>query len=331
MEASPLAQAGTIGKETAVRKGLVFLLVVLVQLAAGASPLKVMLDFLPNPNHIPLYAAQVQGFFSEEGIEVEIMPPADPSDPAKLAAARVVDLALTPQMNYLIAKAAGLSLISVGALIDGALGGLLSLADFGIEELSDLRGRKVGYSLAPLEPVLWRTMLSTVGVKPGEFELVNVGMSTVPALLSGKVDAIGAFRNFELIKVELLGKKAVFFPQEDYGVPNTYEILIVANPELLQERAREVRGFLTALARGIAFTLERPEAAFGAFLSLYPDRDDELHRRSFAATLPLYAEGARHDDADRWAGMQDFLYQNGLVDRTFPLEELYTTEFLNPP
>ena len=314
-----------------MRKGFVFLLVVLVQLAAGASSLKVMLDFFPNPNHIPLYAAQVQDFFSEEGIEVEIMPPADPSDPAKLAATQAVDLALTPQINYLIAKAAGLPLISVGALIDGALGGLLSLVDLGVEELSDLRGRKVGYSLAPLEPVLWRTMLSTVGVEPGEFELVNVGMSTVAALLSGKVDAVGAFRNFELIEVELLGEKAVFFPQEDYGVPNTYELLIVANPELFQERAREVRGFLTALARGIAFTLDQPEAAFDAFLSLYPDRDDELHRRSFSATLPLYAEGARHDDVDRWVGMQDFLCQNGLVDRVFSLEELYTTEFLKAP
>ena len=105
----------------------------------------------------------------------------------------------------------------------------------------------------------------------------------------------------------------------------------MANPELFQERAREVRGFLTALARGIAFTLDQPEAAFDAFLSLYPDRDDELHRRSFSATLPLYAEGARHDDVDRWVGMQDFLYQNGLVDRVFPLEELYTTEFLKAP
>ena len=314
-----------------MRKGLIFLLLVLVHLATGASSLKVMLDFFPNPNHIPLYVAQVQGFFSEEGIEVEIMPPADPSDPAKLAATQAVDLALTPQINYLIAQAAGLPLISVGALIDGALGGLLSLVDLGVEELSDLRGRKVGYSLAPLEPVLWRTMLSTVGVEPGEFELVNVGMSTVAALLSGKVDAVGAFRNFELIEVELLGEKAVFFPQEDYGVPNTYEILIVANPELFQERAREVRGFLTALARGIAFTLDQPEAAFDAFLSLYPDRDDELHRRSFSATLPLYAEGARHDDVDRWVGMQDFLCQNGLVDRVFPLEELYTTEFLKAP
>lgn len=314
-----------------MRKGLVFLLIVLVQLAAGASSLKVMLDFFPNPNHIPLYAAQVQGFFSEEGIKVEIMPPADPSDPAKLAATQAVDLALTPQINYLIAKAAGLPLISVGALIDGALGGLLSLADLGVEELSDLRGRKVGYSLAPLEPVLWRTMLSTVGVEPGEFKLVNVGMSTVAALLSGKVDAIGAFRNFELIEVELFGKEVVFFPQEDYGVPNTYEILIVANPELLQGRAREVLGFVAALARGIAFTLDQPEAAFGAFLTLYPDRDDELHRRSFSATLPLYAEGARHDDVDRWVEMQDFLYQNGLVDRVFPLEELYTKEFLKAP
>ncbi|MCR4391780.1 MAG: ABC transporter substrate-binding protein [Candidatus Acetothermia bacterium] len=296
--------------------------------AAGGAPVRVMLDFYPNPNHVPLYTAQALGLFAAAGVEVDLVPPADPSDPAKLAAARAVDLALTPQINFLIAKGAGLPLVAVGALIDGALGGLLSLREYGVEALSDLRGRRIGYALEPLEPVLWRTMLGAVGVSPGEYELVYVGMNTLLALLSHRVDAIGAFRNYELLAVELLGRAPVFFPQEEYGVPDTYELVVVAHPALLQERPGAVRAFLAALAEGISFAREHPDEAFAAFVAAFPDLEGELTRRSFATTLPLYATGASHSDPPRWAAMQDYLIANGLILRAFPLEELYTGELL---
>lgn len=195
-------------------------------------------------------------------------------------------------MNFLIAVDEGLPLVAVAALIDGALGGLLSLKEYGVVQLEDLRGKRIGYSLEPLEPVLWRTMLAAVGVAPGEYELVYTGMSTVPALLTRAVEAIGAFRNYEPLAVALLGHDPVFFPQEDYGVPNTYELLFVVHPELLRERAEEVRAVLRAVARGLAFVQENPEEAFRLFVRVFPELDDELNRRSFAVTLPFTPRGS---------------------------------------
>jgi len=295
---------------------------------AGGAPLRVLLDFYPNPNHVPLYVAQVLGLFARAGVEVDIVPPADPSDPVKLVAARAVDLALTPQMNYLLAVGAGLPVIAVGALIDGALGGLLALAGPGMESLADLSGRRIGYSLEPLEPILWRTMLAAVGLSTEDYALVYVGMNTVPALLTSRVDAIGAFRNWEVLAVDLQGRNPLFFPQEEYGVPNTYELVVVAHQGMLNGRLGEVRAFLAGLAQGIAYARDRPDEAFALFVSLFPDLDGELSRRSFAATLPLYASGARHDDADRWHAMQAYLVANGLVPQEYPPARLFTAEAL---
>ncbi|MCS7217244.1 MAG: ABC transporter substrate-binding protein [Candidatus Bipolaricaulota bacterium] len=294
----------------------------------GQASFQLILDFYPNPNHVPLYVAQELGFFREEGVEVELLVPSDPSAPAKLVAARAVEMGLTPQMNLLIAVDEGLPLVAVAALIDGALGGLLSLREYGVERLEDLRGKRIGYSLEPLEPVLWRTMLATVGVGPEEFALVYTGMATVPALLTRAVEAIGAFRNYELLAVELLGHSPVFFPQEDYGVPNTYELLFVVHPALLEERPEAVRAVLRAVARGVAFTRQNPDQAFRLFLRVFPELEDELNRRSFAVTLPLYAENLRHDDGPRWAAMVAFLHSTGMIRKPLPLEQLYTTAVL---
>jgi putative hydroxymethylpyrimidine transport system substrate-binding protein len=314
-----------------LRTWLVFVLgclVVSAPLCADPASLSVILDFYANPNHAPLYAAIEEGFFRDRGLEIRVNPPGDPSTPITLAASRTFDVALTPQINYLIARSEGLPLLAIGALIDRNLGGLLALAGSGISSVEDLAGRRIGYSLAPLEPILWKTILDCAGVSLEDAELVNVHFATVTSLLSGSIDAVGAFRNYETIQVELQGAQSVFFPQEDFCIPQTYDIILVANPSLVEERSGDLRAFLDGLAEGIAFTRSHPATAFHRFVTALPDLDDELNRRAFDATLPLFAEGARHDDPEVWRGMESYLYENGLVSGLLPLEELYTTALL---
>ena len=288
----------------------------------------VMLDFFANPNHVPIYAGIAEEMFSSRGIDVEVLIPANPADPLKLVAAGTIDVALTPQINFMIARSSGLPIVAIAALIDRSLGGLLTLGELNIRSLSDLKGKKVGYSLEPLEPILWRTMLGTVGVSPDEFELISTGFNTVVALLSHKVSAIGAFRNFELLQVELMAQDPVYFAQEDYGVPDTYEILLVVNESEARAGAAWIAPFAESIAEAIAHTKENPEEAFGAFIDAHPDLNDELNSRAYAKTIPLYADGALHSDRAKWEDMQRYLVSNGLMENTLPLDELYTEDFL---
>ncbi|GAG27265.1 unnamed protein product, partial [marine sediment metagenome] len=52
------------------------------------------------------------------------------------------------------------------------------------------------------------------------------------------------------------------------------------------------------------------------------------NRRSFEATLPLYADGARHDDAEVWSAMRDYLAEHRLIDEQLPFEGLFTSALL---
>ena len=293
-----------------------------------AATVRVSLDFFANPNHIPLYAALDLGYFADEGIEIDIFVPANPSDPVKLAAARAVEFALTPQINYLIARSEGLPLVAVGALIDHPLGGLVALRERGIDRLEDLVGGRIGYALAPLEPILWQTVFECAGVDPSELAMVNVGYNTVASLVTGNVDAIGAFRNYEVLQLADLGYDPIFFPQESFCVPTTYELILVVHPELLEERNDEAAAFVLALSRGIDWTLEHPDEALALFFDRFPDLDDALNRRSFEATSALYAAGAYHVDVGIWEALQTYLVEQGLMENEFPVEELYTIELL---
>ncbi|MCI2429566.1 ABC transporter substrate-binding protein, partial [Candidatus Acetothermia bacterium] len=174
---------------------------------AGLAPEKVnvMLEFFANPNHAPLYIAQAKGFFAQEGLEVEIREPGDPSQVPFLVAAGAVDLGLTAMFNHVILKATkGLDAIAVGALLMKPLGALVAIRERGIEKITDLKGKKIGFSVEPVEPALYSAMLRAAGLDPvRDVTLVKLDfLSLLPALLAGRVDAIGAFRNFEPVRVE---------------------------------------------------------------------------------------------------------------------------------
>jgi len=308
--------------------GVLICLLLASSLASAADRLRLGLDFFPNPNHVPIYLAQSSGLFRDRDLAIEIVVPANPSDPVKLAASRYLDVALTPQINYFMARSEGLPLVAVGALIDSPLGGILGLAESGVQTMSDLAGRRIGYSLAPLEPILWETMLECEGVPLDDVELINVGYSTMPALLTGSVAAIGAFRNYEPIQAELQGFTPVFFPQEASCIPMTFDLILVAHPETVRERTAELRRLLEGLAVAVQQTVASPDDALTQFFSANLSLDDEVDRRSFELTVPLFADGLRHDNETVWSELQTYLFESELIGTVFALEELYTVDLL---
>ena len=117
----------------------------------AAENLTLMLDWFVNPDHGPIIIAQEKGYFAERGLEVEVIAPANPTDPPKLVAAGKVDLAVSyqPQLHLLVH--AGLPLIRVGTLVATPLNCLLVLRDGPIKSVADLAGKKIGFSVAGVE------------------------------------------------------------------------------------------------------------------------------------------------------------------------------------
>ncbi|MDJ0860031.1 MAG: ABC transporter substrate-binding protein, partial [Dinoroseobacter sp.] len=174
--------------------------------ALAADKFTLLLDWYINPNHGPIIVAEERGYFAEAGLEVEVIAPADPSAPPKLVAAGQGDIAVSYQIQQHLQVAQGLPLLRVGTLIATPLNCLMTLADGPIENLSDLKGETIGFSVAGVEEALLETLLGNHGVALDDVTLVNVNFSISPSLMSGQVAAvIGAYRNFELNQMEIEG------------------------------------------------------------------------------------------------------------------------------
>ncbi|MEM6307202.1 MAG: ABC transporter substrate-binding protein, partial [Pseudomonadota bacterium] len=193
--------------------------------AMAQDKMTLLLDWFVNPDHGPIIIAQEKGYFADQDLEVTIVPPADPADPPKLVAAGRAELAVSYQPSQHLQVAEGLPLMRVGTLVATPLNCLLVLKDGPIQNISDLRGKKIGFSVAGVEEAVLTAVLGTHGVGLDEVELVNVNWSLSPSLMSGQVDAVvGAYRNFELNQMEIEGVEGRCFYIEEEGVP-TYDEL----------------------------------------------------------------------------------------------------------
>lgn len=117
-------------------------------------PVTVMLDWYPNAVHAFLYTALEKGYFAEEGLQVAFNMPAETNDPLRLVASGEVMLALSYQPQVVMARAEGIPVQSVAAVVRHPLNHLMVPADSPIRSPKDLIGKKVGYSGSPVDEAL---------------------------------------------------------------------------------------------------------------------------------------------------------------------------------
>ncbi len=289
--------------------------------AAATDKMTLILDWFVNPDHGPIIIAQENGYFADVDLEVEVIAPADPADPPKMAAAGRADLAISYQPQLHLQVAEGLPLKRVGTLVATPLNCLLVLADGPVEEIADLGGRKVGFSVAGVEEALLSAMLSPAGLTMEDIELVNVNWSLSPALMSGQVDAvIGAFRNFELNQMEIEGIGGRCFYPEEEGVPAYDELIYVANPDRMDPEM--IDRFLAATEEAVQFIINHPQESWEIFAATSAELDDELNAKAWQDTLPRFALRPAAFDTGRYARFERFLHAQGLTEEIRPVSDL---------
>jgi putative hydroxymethylpyrimidine transport system substrate-binding protein len=284
----------------------------LCQPASAQTKLTVMLDWFVNPDHATLVVAEKLGLFKQAGLDVTMVEPADPNDPPKLVAAGKADIAISYQPQLHLQNAEGLPLTRIGTLVAMPLTTLLVLADGPVKTIADLKGRKVGFSVGGFEDAILAAMLERHGLSTKDIELVNVNFSLSPSLISGQVDAvIGAYRNFELNQMDIVGRPGRAFYVEEEGVPGYDELIVLANREALGRP--ELAAFIGALEGAVQFLVNHPEEAWAMFKGYKKGLDDELNKRAFRDTLPRFALRPGALDTGRYERFAAFLVKQGLI------------------
>src|SRR5699024_10858337 len=210
--------------------------------------ISVVLDWYPNALHAFIYDAIAKGYYAEEGLKVNIQFPSNTNDAMSLVAAGQAEIGLYYQQDVIIARAnQDVPVKSIGAVVQGPLNIVLSLAEKDITSPEDLVGKTIGYAGTELSEALIRSIMAYVGADSSDVEMIDVGFDLMSSMTTGNVDAtIGCLVNHEVPQMEEEGFAVNYFELDDYGVPTYYEGVFLASDEMIANEPEVLSAFLRA-------------------------------------------------------------------------------------
>jgi putative hydroxymethylpyrimidine transport system substrate-binding protein len=305
--------------------------------AATSKPtqsVEVMLDWVPNPDHLALYTSLAKGYFKAQGLDVKLQPPSNVTDVAKLVATGNVPLGISYEPDTIIAGASNLPITAVGALVPVALNSLIAPAKTGITSPADLKGKSVGVSGLLSDDAFLKAISQKAGIPVSSIKKVNVGASLLPSVVSGKVDSIlGGYRNVEAVQVKDQGLNPTVIPVTQAGVPQYDELVIIANSQKLKSDTgyqQLVREFLAGLAKGNALVVSQPAVGIASMHDVIKGYPANQVKQMVDVTAPLLSNplGFGQMSESAWQGFANWMKANALITKSVNAGNVMTDSYL---
>ena len=289
-----------------------------------------VLDWYPNADHAGIFAAKYKGYFTDEGLDVTIQTPSDPTDIPKLVATGKADAGIYYQPDVLLARTAGLQIKAIASIVPVPLNSMQTLKSSGITSPAQLAGKTVGTPGIEADSIYLKTMLKKAGVDPASVNEVNVGFDLLPALLGEKVAAtIGAYWNVEAVSSEMQGKPVNVIQLADWGVPTYNELVLVASDDSVKGKRDMLTRLVRAIVKGHQYAVDDPSEAVDFLVKESPDVERELAQRGVELLVKVWkATPAGRMDAKVWSDFAAFMYDNKLIEKQINATDAYTNDFV---
>ncbi len=284
--------------------------------------LTVVLDWYPNALHAFLYQAEQAGYFAEEGLTVKLQSPAGTNDAISMVAAGQADIGLYYQQDIIQSRAdQNIPVKSIGAVVQSPLNIVLSLKDKNITEPKDLVGKTIGYAGTELSEALIHSIMKNSGASADDVEMIDVGFELMASMTTGQVDAtIGCLVNHEVPQMEKEGFEVNYFFPDDFGVPQYYEGVFLANDAMIENEPEVLKGFLRACEKGFEDFKNSPDEVLNVLLENQDEAnfplDPDVEKQSVETLLPLMeTESAKFlsQTEQCWQENIDWLYDEGII------------------
>ncbi len=298
--------------------------------------LRLALDWTPNINHIGFFVAEDQGFYRDEGLEVEISDPSIDNyavTPAKKLETGAADVAVCPTESLISyrTKATPFPIVAIAALLQKDLSAIAVRENSPIRTPKELDGKTYASYHARYEDDIVREMIRNDG-GTGELGLVHPDKLGIwDTLVNGTYDATWVFRNWEGVEADAKGLELRYFNLEDYNIPYGYSPVIAASVNAVRENEELYRKFLAATKRGYQFTQENPGESVGILERVVPASDHDISvKKALALTTPYLGnphtwgrmKPSRFDDFLNW------LSDHKLETRPLKATDLYRNDLI---
>ncbi|CAI4301627.1 CQI_4a_G0006690.mRNA.1.CDS.1 [Saccharomyces cerevisiae] len=283
-----------------------------------------LLNWQPTPYHIPIFLAQTKGYFKEQGLDIAILEPTNPSDVTELIGSGKVDMGLKAMIHTLAAKARGFPVTSVASLLDEPFTGVLYLKGSGItEDFQSLKGKKIGY-VGEFGKIQIDELTKHYGMKPEDYTAVRCGMNVAKYIIEGKIDAGIGIECMQQVELEeYLAKQGR--PASDAKMLRIDKlaawVAVASNPE-------KVRKFLKAIKKATDYVLADPVKAWKEYIDFKPQLNNDLSYKQYQRCYAYFSSSLYNVHRD-WKKVTGYGKRLAILPPDYVSN--YTNEYLSWP
>ena len=306
--------------------------------ACAAGPLKpvaMTLDWIFQGPNVGFMLAQDKGYYREAGLDVAIISGKGSGSTAQLVASKATQFGFADGFVVGNSVSKGMAIKSVGSIYRRNPAAAVVLADSGIKVPKDLEGKSIAMTAGSAQFQQWPAFAKGAGIDASKIEVVNIDPAGVgPALITGRVPAIGGFAQGYVPAIEIRGKKEVrIFWFADYGVTVVSNGIIV-HQDLLKSDPELVRAFVTPTIKGFLYGRQNPDEAAATVKRYLETVDLAITRREAELSWKTWVTPNTKGKPLGWASEADWnetikvLKQYGGVTAPLEADMLYTNEYV---
>ncbi len=291
------------------------------------------LDYTPNTNHTGIYVAKNKGYFDEEGLDVEIVQPADGTAEGALGTGQA-QFGISYQ-DYIAAAydSGNTGLEAIAAVIQHNTSGIMSREEDGITRAKAMENHVYTTWDMAVEQATIKQIMESDGGDYSKLSMVPYTVDDeVAGLKANMFDCVWVYEGWAVQNAKIQDYAVNYFSFKDMDdVFDFYTPVIAANTEYAKANPEVAKAFLRAAKKGYEFAVSQPDEAAKVLCQEVPELDAELVSASasfLAGEYTAEAESWGVIDSTRWSKYFQWLNDNSLVENKLDVNAGYDTSYL---
>jgi len=303
----------------------------LTKSSAQKQKVTVLLDWFPNTNHTGLYVAKEKGYFAKENLEVSILQPAE-GENTQVVAAGKADFGISSQESVILARVAGIPLVSIGTIIQHNTSAFASLEKSNIKTVKDFENKRYGGWGSPIEETVIKAVMNEAGANYSKVKNITIGETDFFKTIGRDSDFQWIFYGWDGIEAKRRGIKLNTIMLKDLNpILDYYTPVIITNENHVKNQKELVLKFMKAVRQGYEFSIKNPTEASQILIKSAPELNSELVKQSQAYLSREYQSDAKKWGIQReevWTQYAQWLSDQKLIKKMINVKDAFTNEFL---
>lgn len=302
-------------------------------LPTNGDKVSLRLAWLPGPTFAGDYAAFYNGFWDKKNLAVEIRPGGFEYDAIKQVASGADTFGVTNGPQLLLARANGVPVVAIGAVIPRSPIGWVAKESSGIKHPQDFIGKKIGAEYGTYTEVTFEALCAKLGISLDSLTRVPVKFDPRP-FVAGEIDVLPVYIIDQPIDLGAQGIKLNIIDPVDYGVSLAYGNVYFTTEKTIKERPDLVRAFLQGAQQGWIWARQHQDETVQLLLQAAPDANRTILTEKLKQTFVFIQNseanypGIYPMESTRWADTATLLSRFGELKGAVQVSEAYSNSFL---